>query len=160
MSLELEIQDLASQKVLELFDKSNNIFGKRFLVPTIRWDLTGKCAGRAGANTIRLNFEALTKYPEDFISETIPHEVAHTVAFQLYGRNIQPHGYQWKQVAIALGCKGDRCHEYELTPAKVHKKYSWKCNCMTHEVGINLHTKMLSGQKRFCLRCRSRLVIV
>lgn len=48
--------------------------------------------GLSGKHEITVN-SSLNKYK---FMITLIHEIAHLVAFEKYGRNIKPHGYEWK----------------------------------------------------------------
>lgn len=162
--IEREIQELANQKVYEVYALAEQKFHRSFARPKIVWDLKGRTAGIARyfglndhRNAIRLNFDVLNANVEDFINDTIPHEVSHMIVFDIYGTNIKPHGCEWKRIATELGSSGNRCHVNETIPARITQKFKWKCSCMTHTVGLNLHRKMLSGRGRICLKCRGTL---
>src|SRR5690606_26926054 len=96
-------------------------FGK---LPTIRikFDLKGRCAGQAGYRPgeyfVRFNREALRVDWEHMVKETIPHEIAHIVAYAKPELGAKGHNAGWKRIAWALGCKGERCHTMKLTPAR------------------------------------------
>lgn len=46
--------------------------------------------------------------PSEIISQTVPHEVAHQVAWDLFKE--PGHGKLWKDIMVAYGLKPDRCH--------------------------------------------------
>lgn len=56
----------------------------------------------------------------DLVRNTILHEIAHAKAGVHAG-----HGYEWKRVAQAIGCTGDRCCPPDVV--KVPGKYIAKC---------------------------------
>lgn len=74
--------------------------------------------------------------PEDMITQTAPHEVAHLVAFKLFGREGRGHGPAWQRVMVRLGLEPNRCattslNEYlrdrpEDRPANTH---IYVCGC-------------------------------
>jgi SprT protein len=86
----------------------------------IRFDLRGGAAGQArgggrGPWIIRYNPILLRENPESFIAETVPHEVAHMVAYLRYGRSIRPHGPEWRAIMAQFGAEPERCHRYDLS---------------------------------------------
>jgi len=50
----------------------------------------------------------MERNPDEYKAETIPHELAHFIAFRVYGD--ENHGKGFKYVMYKLGCRGDRCH--------------------------------------------------
>ena len=62
----------------------------------------GRCDPRRGI--VRLN-PALLETPEQWLIETLCHEVAHVAAFRLHGPKIRPHGKEWAALMTAAGFK-------------------------------------------------------
>lgn len=87
--------------------------------PRITFHLRGTVAGYAHYKENRINFNPilLDQNPEDFIQQTVGHEVAHLGAFVKYGGRIQPHGPEWARVMFYLGLPPKRCHNYDVTVA-------------------------------------------
>lgn len=162
MNISLLINSAIS-KVNELFNQLNKSFTHIFKVPVLDFSLKGKTAGKAycGLNKIQLNLEFSNNY-EEFLKETIAHEVAHIAVYQLYqdpksksykNEKLNPHGYEWLIIAAILGCKTDRCHSYQVSPAKITQKFIYECKCNKHIIGLNVHKKILLGNIRFCKNC-------
>ena len=63
---------------------------------------------------MRLNPWLLLRHGEEFIDQTVPHEIAHWLIFCLYGREARPHGAQWRQLMELFGAEPRRCHDYDL----------------------------------------------
>lgn len=94
----------------------------------IRYDLKGRSAGQAGGRRnritgenhfyLRFNREAIEKHWDEQVNQTIPHEVAHLVAFAHPRLGAKNHNYVWQRIDRSLGGTGERCHNMELTPAK------------------------------------------
>jgi SprT protein len=63
----------------------------------------------------------------EFVDTTVPHEVCHLIAHQVYGRNIQAHGNEWKYVMSKLGQEPTRCHSMKVEPARKLATYSYTC---------------------------------
>jgi SprT protein len=95
------------------------------------FDLKGRTAGRAwyATNTIQINLQLARDNFNDFMEQTIPHEVAHIIARKVYGTLIKPHGRQWKSVMLFFGCNPARCHDYDTQAARKTKRYFYNCEC-------------------------------
>lgn len=101
----------------------------------ITYNLRGRAAGMACCRRaltgqaydleLRFNREALEKDWVHMVRETIPHEVAHLVAFAKPQLGAKNHNSQWRSISQALGSKGDRCHTMQLTPAKRRSRYRY-----------------------------------
>lgn len=96
----------------------------------IRFDLKGRAAGMAGYRGgrfyVRFNREAMELNWEHMVQETIPHEIAHIVAFAKPSLGAKGHNPAWRAIAQSLGCKGERCHTMNLTPARKVRRYFYK----------------------------------
>jgi len=57
---------------------------------------------------IDLCTELFWQYTEQFVEDTIPHELAHLVAFTVYGD--PGHGSGWKTVIHKMNISTNRCH--------------------------------------------------
>lgn len=132
----------------------NQRLRRRDPMPRLRFDLRGRCAGQARLQEwcIRLNRELLQRYQDAFIEDTVPHELAHLVAFAMHGPGIQPHGRQWRDVMALLGCQPEVCHRYEVKPARQIKRFGYRCGCRAHALSSIRHRRVAQG---FSYRCRS-----
>ncbi len=59
---------------------------------------------------IDLSVELFSQHPEYFRDDTIPHELAHQVCFDVYGECKQIHGTEWKSVMRAVGLEPSTYH--------------------------------------------------
>ena len=102
----------------------------------IRYDIRGQCAGQARCRRdrisgkafdlcLRFNKEALAKDWAHMVKETIPHEVAHLVAYARPELGADNHNSQWERIARSLGCSGNRCHTMALTSARRTFRYRY-----------------------------------
>lgn len=69
---------------------------------------------------------------ERFLTDTVPHEVAHIVC--LYTRTDMGHGASWKRVCRMLGGNGQRCTSAEglnLKAIRHRKRYQYRATCGT-----------------------------
>ena len=85
---------------------------QHFKATDIRFDLSGTAAGccviKRRQTVLRFNPVLLAENTEEFLLRTVPHEVAHLVAYQLYGKNIKPHGSEWKTLMALFGADDKR----------------------------------------------------
>lgn len=123
----------------------------------IVYDLHGRVAGKAcyGSNKIRVNPIALKLNYNDMLEKTIPHEVAHLIAYHIY--NCKDHSYDWKKVMVKMGLSPKRCHDYNLPYAKGGQRYLATCNCSEHYITKGMAEKI---GKYKCKDCGSRLKLV
>lgn len=156
-----ELMDSVKAKVAECFSVARTIYPHvAFIYPTIRYDLEGRTAGRAFCSPtnpyIRLNWSLLEQNKNDFINRTVPHEVAHIIAYKAYGNAISAHGEIWQLVCRQLGMSDvTRCHSYKTELARKTSKFQHICICGSkHVFGTAVFNKIMSGQNRFCNKCR------
>lgn len=149
----------------QLLDTAGNHFQRDPGKVIIRFDLTGKAAGmalfpRRGTPVIRYNALLLAENRDDFLKRTVPHEVAHIVARQLFGNRIKPHGGEWRQVMALFGAEASRCHDYDVSRAsrRTLKRYPYRCACRTHQLSSIRHNRVKRGQVYHCVSCRKPLI--
>lgn len=126
----------------------------------IRYDLRGRAAGMACCRrsrltgeasefVLRFNVEALQKDWVNMVKDTIPHEVAHIVAYAHPHLGARNHNRQWQAIAQAMGSTGERCHTMQLTPAKRRNRFRYVLESGTvvitgpkHHKQIQLHGRL------------------
>jgi SprT protein len=131
----------------------------------IRFDLRGTSAGQArmrngSSPIIRYNATLLRLHPTEFIVETVPHEVAHVVAFVKHGPRIRPHGPEWQAVMRHFGVEPSRCHRYDVSRLRTRslQRFLYRCSCGTHEISSIRHNRICrEGTVYLCRRCRQPL---
>ena len=130
----------------------------------IRFDLKGKAAGmvvyRQGmAPVVRYNPAMLRACQTEFLTQTLPHEVAHLVTRVLFGSAIRPHGPEWKGVMDFFGTEARRCHNFDIHPDTVRRlrRFSYACACREHRLTSIRHNRILKGQRYLCKRCGATL---
>lgn len=128
--------------------------------PDIRFDLRGRSAGQfrldaQGRASIRYNPLLLSRYGEEFLRRTVPHEVAHYLAYRLHGRQIRPHGREWQALMRALGADPSRCHDYDVSDlcARRLRYFTYHCGCSEHRLSSIRHHKVSAGARYRCRRC-------
>ncbi len=167
-----EMKDKVLTIINTLINKFNTDF-KGAYVPPIKFTKRGKCAGCVSytGDYVEINFNMvlLRENFEDFISQTVPHEVAHFVTWIQYGHEYSKggkriiHGKSWKGMMTYFGVKQERCHSYNTANSTVRKikRLSYKCGCMTHKLTTIRHNKVLRGKASYsCSKCGQKLCLV
>lgn len=125
--------------------------------PYIDLSLRGQSAGRVslGDGRIRIN----PSIPRSMLANTISHEIAHLIAFQLGDSG---HGAIWRDVHRQLGGTGERCHSESLPRARRGRVGVYACSCKRkHVVSIQTRNREKSGRVRLsCRDCRETLSFV
>jgi SprT protein len=160
----LRLQTQAMARTRDLLNQAVSRLGIRARDLEIRFDLRGRAAGQAryggpGLWIIRYNPVLLHENPQRFIAETVPHEVAHVVAFVRYGHRIRPHGPEWRAIMEQFGATPERCHRYDLSrvPRRATRVFPYHCGCREHELTSIRHHRVLAGQTYLCRRCATPL---
>lgn len=158
MTLSHELKIKAFRQLKKSFLEAEKFFNRSFFYPTLTFNARGKKAGAAYLiqNEIRLNPILFSENPEIFLTEVIPHELAHLLTFQLYGK-VKPHGQEWQQIMHQV---------FHLQPKVTHqmniksvqgKTFSYRCRCQSFELSARRHNKVMKGVKYFCRLCKEAL---
>ena len=82
---------------------------------TVKYDRAraraGQCRHRARVLSFSRNL-IVRGSPAD-MRNTLLHEIAHALAGPMHG-----HDRTWRDIALQIGCDGNRCHDIKLAPAK------------------------------------------
>ncbi|TNF35738.1 MAG: metallopeptidase (SprT family), partial [Gammaproteobacteria bacterium] len=159
-------QDIVRRLTSAHIEKAAAYFNREIHPVIVQFDLKGRAAGmylvQDGKSLIRYNAHLFSKYFEDSIATTVPHEVAHYVADMLYGlENIKPHGMEWKKIMQVLGADASVTANYDLAgiPIRRQKHFNYDCGCMTHQLSAIRHHKIRLGKATYrCKYCGSRVV--
>jgi len=151
---------LSLSQTQDLLATASRHFGLKSPQVIIRFDLRGRSAGqvRLGAGgvwVVRYNPALLARHGEDFLSKTIPHEVAHVIAYRLHGPGILPHGPEWRALMCHFGADPTRCHDFDISglPTRTQVRFSYQCACRTHQLTSIRHHRILRGQRYQCRTC-------
>ena len=145
------------------FQKAEAFFKTSFPRPEVSFKLRGQKAGVAHIteNKLRFNPVLYAQNRDDFLQQTVPHEVAHLVAYKQFGLKIAPHGQEWQLIMRGIyGLEPKRCHDYAITP-RASKQYQYVCKCPTaNEFALSArrHGLILKGRGYICKRCKAVLV--
>ena len=166
MKSNAELVVKANETVDFYTELGNEIYKIDMAKPKVDSSLRGATAGQYSRNThsIKINLVLFQENFEDYIENTLPHEVAHAVARYMYrdiSRRIMPHGQEWKMVMRDFGKNPRRCHSYDTSSAQsrtVRREYSYSCGCPTpHNFTIIRHRRALNGAVYRCRKCNSPL---
>lgn len=99
---------------------------------------------------ININPVLLNENIEYVVNQTVPHEVAHVVAYSVYSNAIRGHGVEWSNIMRLFGCEPNRCHKLNVSTInqiRNRKSYNVKCTCgKLLEITSNRATKMKNGK--------------
>ncbi len=115
--------------VHECLARAESLYGVDFGRVTILFDIRGSKAAEAGYRPhpelgrtyfMRFNRAALDADWESMTESTIPHEVAHLVAYADPTLRAHDHNWKWRNIAITLGDaeRGKVYHTIDLPPAR------------------------------------------
>lgn len=141
-------------------------YGEAINLDHVRFDLKGKAAGQAIKNgdwyEIRVNPEIAAQNWEEYLNQTIPHEVAHIVQYQIYPY-CGGHGRAWKGIMRVFGKDPKRCHDYDLTNVTVRRQRRIRYECepgCEHMLTMTRHNKIQrKGDKYRCNKTGKRLYL-
>lgn len=124
--------------------------------PVVDFKIRGATAGRARLYHWGIGYNAAIaeRHFVRFMDRTVPHEVAHFVAWIVFGD--AGHRAGWKRVMHDFGVEDNsRCHSYDLTGIVTrHQRFPYHCACQTHQL---TKRKASSGRIYTCVRCKARL---
>lgn len=159
---QLDTEQLASaidQTVDDCITKAQRAFQRAFAKPDVSFALKGKTAGKAllEDNEIRLNPVLLLENTDAFIEDVIPHEIAHLITHQVFGR-VKPHGKEWQYVMTSVfGVAANTTHRFSLDSVR-GITFEYRCDCQTHPLTIRRHNKVQRQQATYlCRRCNTHL---
>ena len=117
-------------------------------------------AGRAylQQGIVEFNPSIYEAHVEEFLEDTVPHEVAHVVAYYVFGST--GHDIFWKQVCSDLGSATQRLHSFTVPKCSNAKTYKFKCACMEHEFTPQRYAWVKKGKMYRCRNCGEILVEV
>ena len=161
-------QQKVATETFRYIQLANNELGCAIEEIPVLFDLKGQVAGMyrmsgRGKNiqrVIRYNPWLFAKYWDDNFTTTIPHEVAHYVAEQLFGR-VRPHGQEWKNLMVLFNADSARTCNFDMTgiPTRSVKTVAYQCACRSHQLSLIRHNKVLRrGARYLCKFCNQPLV--
>lgn len=149
------------EQVERCFVQAEAFFKRPFTRPEVSLKLRGQKAGVAHLheNKLRFNPQLLRENTDDFLRQTVPHEVAHLVAHHVFGDRIAPHGREWQLIMQGVyELPPLRCHNYAVKRRQV-TRYIYRCPCTSEfPFSAQRHSLVHQGRRYLCRRCRQTLV--
>lgn len=154
--------ELIHARVEACFQLAEAFFERDFRRPEISLQLRGQKAGVAhlGENLLRFNAQLYRENREEFLRQTVAHEVAHMVAHQVFGSRIRPHGEEWQLIMRGVyQLPPHRCHNYAVARRRT-TRYLYRCQCPDQQFPFTAqrHALVGKGRRYLCRRCRAQLV--
>ncbi|MDH2926421.1 SprT family zinc-dependent metalloprotease [Lonepinella koalarum] len=154
-SLKMQVQ----RRLSACLQLAETHFQRQFPKPAVSYDVRGLKAGVAylQQNLIKLNRTLLLENPNEFIHQVVPHELAHLLVYQLFGR-VKPHGKEWQGLMQNLfHLPADTCHQFDVQSVQ-GKTYAYDCGCQIHQLSQRRHHKMMrESAVYFCKFCGGKL---
>ncbi|HBQ4471205.1 TPA: SprT family zinc-dependent metalloprotease [Klebsiella pneumoniae subsp. pneumoniae] len=158
--ISIAIQQAVMRSLREHLANANRKLERRYAEPTLVYQQRGTSAGTAWLekNEIRLNPVLLLENQREFIDEVVPHELAHLLVWQHFGR-VAPHGKEWKwMMESVLGVPARRTHRFELASVR-QNTFPYRCRCQQHQLTVRRHNRVVRGEATYrCVRCGDLLV--
>ncbi|MDM7860590.1 SprT family zinc-dependent metalloprotease [Alteromonas sp. ASW11-36] len=149
------LQDALQARVIELIDLATTWAAKSIKPPTLGFRAAGRNGGSAHLhkNHINLNRLFLVENPQHYMEQVLPHEIAHIVVHQLYGR-VKPHGIEWQTVMQEVfKCPPQVTHHMQSSLV-TSTTFPYQCSCGTVELTVRRHNKVMRQKQKYqCRRC-------
>jgi len=174
-----EMKDIVESTILDSIEKwfdhaeKAGMKLKDLPLPEIKFNVTSDringvcCSDHAlTALTLDFNMNIMRANFEEFVKQTVVHEVAHYCVLTFCGHEYTRsgsrvmHGKNWKWMMNFFGIQANRCTTHAnatvSTVSKKKKTHSHDCNCMTHELSTIRHNRRIRGQAQYrCNKCGS-----
>jgi SprT protein len=165
-----ELRQQTEIAVRKAENRARNFYSLKLPEAAIDFTLRGRCAGQAridrnGRTCLRINLQLLSENRDDFLLQTIPHEVAHLVVNWQVRKQRQrprPHGPEWQTVMQdCFGLAPTRCHSYQTSPARVvSRPFVYLCTCREHHLTGLMHKRITHSYQAHCKACNSPIQFI
>lgn len=151
-----------ARRLRSCLDLAEHYFNRTFPMPSFNFKVRGMKAGVAylQQNEIRFNRTLLLENSEEFLRQVVPHELAHLLVYQQFGR-VQPHGKEWQMVMQDLfQLPADTCHQFDTHSVR-GQTFAYRCDCQTHQLSIRRYQNILRKSAVYhCRVCKKALLEV
>jgi len=127
-----------------------NLFGLNLSHTEVVFEKRGKSTGGTcrGSWKIDYNLDWARANLQGFLTEVVPHEIAHAVNHEMNGEG---HDRQWKYIMRRMGVKPTRCVHSDMEGVKSARKtrrfrYVMPCGC-DFTVGKKVHNQLQTSPK-------------
>jgi SprT protein len=159
-------QRQVTHRTEEYICRAEGIFDRHFDRVPVLFDLKGRTAGMfktiGKRRIIRYNPWIFSKYFEENLRDTVPHEVAHFIVHEVYPRRgVKPHGPEWQDLMAQFGADPGVTFDLDLegVPQRSQTTHRYHCGCQLHEVSTTRHNRAQRGRVRYhCVSCAGSLV--
>ena len=151
---------IAKTELEKNMKRAEAYFNQAFETPSLSLKQRGKIAGSAHLqkNLIKLNQRLFEDNIDEFVEQVIPHEVAHIICYQLYGR-VKPHGNEWQSIMTSVFQRPAKVtHQLDVSKLAAND-FEYQCLCPdTIKLSTIRHNRVLKGAQQYrCRRCRAVL---
>lgn len=169
-----EMMDDVKDMVEMYIDEYNEKYNSDVPIPPVHFKVKGRVAGyhyfdlfgHVESSELGFNLDIMKLNYDEFVFQTVGHEVAHHICFVLFGNQYTKggrrisHGDSWKMIMSRLGLDVKRCHNYQLPEKTVKKRrlFEYTCECDSYNLGIKRHNKVQRGKgSYYCKKCKADL---
>lgn len=167
MNSDLDEQQIAQvrQSTKDWLERATQLYDIAIPDIEIRFDLRGRTSGmfcvQKNQCSIRYNSTIFSRYFEESLQQTVPHEVAHYVVHMIHGKRVKPHGKEWQKVMCDFGVAAEVTSKLDVNDLSVRslRRYPYRCGCSEHMLSSIRHNRILRGARQYgCPRCHQKLV--
>jgi len=164
-----KVQNIVMQTATNYIRTAEEFYGQDFDIPLFNFDQKGRCGGMYTytpwnqCHTIKFHQGILNDNFFEYLSDVVPHEIAHYIAHKVY-KSIG-HDKAWKIVMESVfKVKAKRCHNFDVSQYKRKvkvKRWLYKCGCSNNEhikLSTIKHNKVMRrGVIYKCSECNQRI---